>query len=119
MRPAPHLLPRITKPELTQNAAESDGLGESDLFRLLAENVVDYAIFVIGSGRSVRTWSPAAEHLLGYSAQEIVGRSSDVFFTPEDLKSGQPEREVREALERSRGEDDRWHVRRDERGLSL
>ena len=87
---------------------------DGELFRLLVENVRDYAIFVVDPDGLVRTWSDGAERLLGYREDEILGRSADVFFTPEDLAADAPRREIREAAEAGRGVVDRWHVRKDE-----
>lgn len=86
---------------------------EGELFRLLIENVRDYAIFVVDPEGIVRTWGHGAERLLGYREEEIVGGTADVFFTPEDVRAGVPQREMRDALSTGRGEDDRWHVRKD------
>ena len=85
----------------------------ADLYRLLIENIRDYAIFTMDAGRRVITWNAGAERLLGYAAGEIVGRTSDCIFTPEDLAAGEPERAARQALETGQGDDDRWHVRKD------
>ncbi|SFJ51327.1 PAS domain-containing protein [Planctomicrobium piriforme] len=86
---------------------------QPQLFQLLAENVKDYAIFVITQDRRVQTWTMGAERLLGYTADEIIGHSADILFTPEDLLNNEPVREVEGALTTGRGEDDRWHVRKD------
>src|SRR3954453_535177 len=86
---------------------------DGEFFRLLVQNVVDYAIFVVDPEGLVQTWSQGAERLLGYREEEILGRSEDVFFTPEDVRDGVPQRERREALEIGRGDNDRWHVRKD------
>jgi PAS domain S-box-containing protein len=86
---------------------------EAEMFRLLAENVVDYAVFVVDPHRRVLSWSKGAERLLGFSEQEILGKPCDCFFTPEDVRQGVPQREMDEALATGRGEDDRWHLRRD------
>ncbi len=83
------------------------------MFRLLVGNVLDYAIFVVDPGRRVRSWSQGAEHLLGYSEEEILGELADRFYTPEDIADGVPGREVEEAMATGRGQDDRWHVRKD------
>ena len=87
--------------------------GDGELFRLLVENVVDYAIFVVDAEGLVRSWSHGAERLLGYREDEILGRTVDLFYSPEDIRDGVPQRERREAAETGRGDDDRWHVRRD------
>jgi PAS domain S-box-containing protein len=86
---------------------------EAELLRLLVENVKDYAIFIVDTENRVQTWNPGAQRLLGYTAEEIVGRSSALFFTPEDRQAGIPEQERQKALATGRGEDDRWHVRKD------
>ncbi len=83
------------------------------MFRLLVENVVDYAIFVVDPEGLVRTWSHGAERLLGYREGEILGRTADVFYTPEDVEDHLPQRERQEALATGRGDDNRWHVRKD------
>jgi PAS domain S-box-containing protein len=83
------------------------------MFRLLAENVRDYAIFVVDPRRHVLSWSKGAERLLGFSEGEILGQQCDCFFTPEDAGRGVPQRELEQALATGRGEDDRWHVRKD------
>ena len=86
---------------------------EAEMFRLLAENVRDYAIFLVDPTRHVLSWSKGAERLLGFTEAEIVGRRCDAFFTPEDVAAGVPQQELDEALRSGRGEDDRWHLRKD------
>jgi PAS domain S-box-containing protein len=86
---------------------------EAEMFRLLAENVKDYAIFIVDPHRHILSWNRGAERLLGFSEAEIVGRQCDSFFTPEDVQSGVPQRELDEALATGRGDDDRWHLRKD------
>ena len=86
---------------------------EGELFRLLAENVTDYAIFVVDSTGKICTWNAGAERLLGYRDEEVLGHSADVLFTAEDVQAGVPQREMEDALVIGRGNDDRWHVRKD------
>jgi PAS domain S-box-containing protein len=86
---------------------------EGEMFRLLAENVRDYAIFVVNPHRHILSWSKGAERLLGFTEEEIIGRQCDCFFTPEDVERGVPQKELEQALASGRGEDDRWHMRKD------
>ncbi len=86
---------------------------EGEMFRLLVDNARDYAIFLMDGQRRVLSWSRGAERLLGYTDVEILGRPADLFFTPEDRRLGVPEQELRRALATGRGEDERWHVRKD------
>jgi PAS domain S-box-containing protein len=82
-------------------------------YRLLVESVRDYAIFHLDPEGNVLSWNAGAERLKGYSADEIRGRHFSLFYTPEDLAAGKPERELREATEAGRCEDEGWRVRKD------
>jgi len=86
---------------------------EGEMFRLLVENVKDYAIFLIDTDARMVTWSKGGERLLGFTENEMIGQKLDIIFTPEDRAGGQPIKEMRQAVEKGRGEDDRWHIRKD------
>ncbi len=91
---------------------ESAG-ADGDLFRLLVSHLTDCAMFVTDRHGLVKGWNIGAERLFGYVESEIIGRSLERFFTPEDVQAGVPEREMRDALQTGVGPDDRWHVRKD------
>src|SRR5688572_16939234 len=84
-----------------------------DLFRLVAENVRDFAVFATDAEGRVVSWNPGVERLLGYAEDEWVGRHASDIFTPEDREAGAPAWEMETALREGRAEDRRWHVRRD------
>ncbi|GAO04780.1 PAS domain-containing sensor histidine kinase [Anaeromyxobacter sp. PSR-1] len=88
-------------------------LEQEQLLRLLVDSVKEYAIFMLDPAGHVLTWNPGAERIKGYPAREIVGRHFAVFFTPEDVRRGKPEAELREAAEQGSSEDEGWRVRRD------
>ena len=87
----------------------------SQQFELLVKSISDYAIFILDPGGIVRTWNPGAERLKGYREHEIVGRPSRVFYTPEDLAAGRPERLLETARREGHVEDEGWRVRQDGR----
>ncbi len=92
------------------------GLGDSrsgDLLQLLVDNVRDYAIILLDLDGRVLTWSPAAEHLKGYTPDEIIGESFSRFYTEEDIRRGKPQLELQAAASSGRFEDESWRVRRD------
>ena len=70
---------------------------EQERFRLVAENVEDFAIFLLDPAGRVVSWNAGAERILGYAAEEVLGRTCELFFTPEDVRDGRPERELSEA----------------------
>jgi PAS domain S-box-containing protein len=84
-----------------------------DLYRKSIEEVKDYAIFMTDAGNLVVRWNLGAERILGYDEAEIAGQSASRFFTPEDLASGEDQKELAKAAAEGRAEDERWHVRRD------
>ena len=47
---------------------------DAELFRLLVENVTDYAIFILDPQGHVASWNPGAERIKGYKADEIIGQ---------------------------------------------
>src|SRR5690349_7409071 len=86
---------------------------DAEHFRLLMENVADYAIFTLDTERRISSWNEGAERILGYPDEEIIGHLGDVIFTPEDRAQGVPEQEMRQAAETGRAEDERWHLKKD------
>ncbi len=81
-------------------------------YRLIVDAVEDYAIFTMDPEGKVASWNAGAERLLGYEAEEILGRHGACFFIPEEVQKGVPEAELRKAAEAGRASDDRWHVRK-------
>ena len=83
------------------------------LLNLLLEQSRDHAVILIDPQGIVVGWFAAAEHIFGYTRQEMVGRSSEVLFTPEDRERGIDVHELDVARANGRGEDDRWQLRKD------
>ena len=81
--------------------------------RLILASATDYAIFTTDLDRRVTSWNEGAARLLGWAEEEIVGRSADAIFTPEDRGAGAPEQEAEGALRDGRAADERWHQRKD------
>ena len=86
---------------------------KEELFELLVESSTDFAMFTIDPNGIVTSWNIGAERLFGYSELEILGRSGDVIFIPEDRAQGAAENERSRALAEGRAADDRWHQRSD------
>jgi PAS domain S-box-containing protein len=99
-------------------AAPADGLlplaaGTDQLFRLLVQGVIDYAIFLLDPNGIVTTWNRGAERMKGYLADEIIGQHFSRFYTEEDRAAGLPQRALRTATETGRFEHEGWRVRKD------
>jgi PAS domain S-box-containing protein len=95
--------------------ARSNGEGDNrgDLLALLVADVQDYAILVLDLDGNVTTWNTGAERIKGYRAEEIIGQHFSVFYPPEDVAAGKPERELEIAAADGRREDEGWRIRKD------
>ncbi len=96
-----------------RKAAEESLRRSEERLRRLVESAKDYAIFTLDADRRVVTWNSGAEAVFGYREDEILGRSGDLLFTPEDRASGAPRIEAETALREGRAADERVHLRKD------
>ncbi|MEX2262582.1 MAG: PAS domain S-box protein [Bryobacteraceae bacterium] len=86
-----------------------------DRYRMLLENLKDYAVFTTDREGRIITWNAGAERIVGYPESEIIGQPLEIIFTPEDRANNIPNKEVRRAIAAGSAEDERWHVRKDGR----
>jgi len=104
---------KITR-DLTGRMENEERLRTSEeRFRMLIENVQDYAIFLLDPDGLVATWNAGAQRIKGYNANDIIGKHFSVFYTPESISTGWPQRELEEAKRVGRFEDEGWRVRKD------
>jgi PAS domain S-box-containing protein len=83
------------------------------LHQLLVESVEDYAIFALDPSGLILSWNAGAARIMGYSAEEIVGRHFSTFPTSEDLAARKPEADLLVTEREGRVENEGWRVRKD------
>ena len=66
---------------------------------LILKSVEDYAIITTDVNGIINGWNPGAEKIFGYTEQEMIGKSADIIFTPEERENGIPAKEMQKALE--------------------
>jgi hypothetical protein len=104
---------KVTR-DLTQRRAHEEQLRRSEeRFRLLVENVREYAIFMLDPNGRVSTWNSGAQRMKGYAAEEIIGKHFSIFYPPDAKESGWTEHELQVAAEEGRFVDTGWRVRKD------
>jgi len=82
-------------------------------YRQIVEGAEDFAIVTLDPAGTITGWNTGAERLVGYSAEEALGRSGALFFTAEDRAARAPDDEMKRASAEGRAVNERWHVRKD------
>jgi len=82
-------------------------------FRLLVDQITDYAIFLLTPEGEVATWNPGAQRIKGYQPQEIIGKHFRTFYSAEAQTARIPEEELKVAAAIGRFEDEGWRLRND------
>ena len=97
-----------------ERARAEEALFESERqLRQIFEAAKDYAIFSLDRRGCITSWSPGAERLFGYQANEVMGHDAERIFTPPDRAGQVPLREMKQALKTGVAEEERWHLRKD------
>ena len=58
----------------------------------------DYAMLLLDPTGRIMSWNRGAELLKGYQANEVLGRHFSCFYPPEEIATGEPERQLRDAI---------------------
>ena len=82
-------------------------------FRLLADVISDYAIFLLDTEGRVTSWNAGAQRIKGYTAEEILGSPFSRFYPDDAVRRGWPGYELQQAQKHGRFEDEGWHIRKD------
>jgi PAS domain S-box-containing protein len=100
--------------KISEHKVPEAALRESEeRFRLLVDQVRDYAIFMLDPEGRVETWNVGAARIKGYTAEEIIGQHFSRFYTPEAVAAGHPRHELEIATREGRYEEEGWRVRKD------
>ncbi|KAB7727318.1 PAS domain S-box protein [Rudanella paleaurantiibacter] len=95
-----------------KHAQEALRAGEERL-RIVLESIADHAIITTDTHNLITGWNLGAWHMFQYTAEEALGQSGAITFTPEDRADGVPEAEMTTARQQGRAADERYHIRRD------
>jgi diguanylate cyclase (GGDEF)-like protein/PAS domain S-box-containing protein len=99
----------------TERKVNEEALHKSEKqHKMMMENIKDYAIYTLDpEGNINSSWNEGAERIYGYTEDEVLGKYFGMFYTPEDIDSEQPKREMQQAKRNGRAEYEYWRVRKD------
>lgn len=107
---------KVTR-DLTARKLQEDQLQKlldsEERFRLLVEQVKDYAIFLLDPRGFISSWNQGARRVKGYSSDEVIGQHFSMFYTEEDKAADKPGRELATAIREGRYEEEGWRVKKD------
>ncbi|MGP0058683.1 MAG: MASE1 domain-containing protein [Beijerinckiaceae bacterium] len=81
-------------------------------FLILIEGVVDYAIFALDKEGHVTSWNSAAQKIMGYPEEEIIGKDFGIFYRPDERRAGAPNRALESAIQKGKHEVEGWRIRK-------
>ena len=104
---------RINRDLKLRGQAEEALRQSEERVRLMIEAIKDYAIIMLDPNGQVVSWNEGAQRIKGYTADEIVGQHFSRFYPKEVAQSGFLQKELAEATDKGRFEDEGWRVRKD------
>jgi PAS domain S-box-containing protein len=98
------LNPELQKSSVWQN---------EERYSQIIEEIQDYAILLLSPEGIIQNWNSGAFKIKGYTADELIGQSLQIFYTPEDKARQLPQSLLEEARLNGRALHEGWRVRKD------
>src|SRR3954467_6701138 len=81
-------------------------------FQILVEGVVDYAIFALDKEGHVTSWNSAAQKIVGYTVEAIIGKNFGIIYRPDERRAGAPNQALELAIQRGKHEVEGWRIKK-------
>lgn len=100
--------------DITERKEMEQRLRDSEeRYRAVTAEVKDYAIFRIDPQGRALTWNQGVARIFGFEEADFLNHDIlELIFTPEDVRSGDAQRELDTAAAKGNAGDDRWMRRR-------
>jgi PAS domain S-box-containing protein len=92
---------------------ERADLAELIRYKILVDQIKDFAIYMIDPNGIIVSWNTGARHLKLYEDSEIIGKNFSVFYTEQDLATNLPVIALTTAARDGKFEGEGWRVRKD------
>jgi PAS domain S-box-containing protein len=81
-------------------------------YQIFVDSVSDHAVFVLNAAGNVATWNKTAQKVIGYNADEIIGKHFSVLYRPDERRTGEPNRALELAGRKGKCEVEGWRIRK-------
>lgn len=82
-------------------------------YRLLVENVKDYAIFTLKKNGEIASWNEGAERILGYEENDIIGKHFSTIFPADAQRRQAAQSHLKLAETAGKASQEGWRRRKD------
>ena len=82
-------------------------------YHKMVDEVEDYAIILLDENGYIRNWNKGAEKIKGYKDVEILGKSFEEFYLPQDRKNGLPKKLITKARSEGKAIHEGWRMKKD------
>lgn len=96
-----------------RKAAERALRDSEERLRIMLDSVSDYAIVMLDVDGHIASWNSGAQRLHGYRVEDAIGLPVSRLYAPEDVASGKPQAQMRQAARDGHMEDEGWRLRQD------
>ncbi len=79
----------------------------------IIDSIKDYAIYAMDKDGTVVTWNKGAELLLGYTADEVLGKNIEMVNSEDEIKSGKLRKRLETALKEGKFTESGWRFKKD------
>jgi len=84
-----------------------------EIFRLLVNEVKDYAILMVDPNGKIASWNEGAKRIKGYEGKEVIGKHISIFYDKKEAQNFKPDANLQEAILFGRHETEGWRLRKD------
>jgi PAS domain S-box-containing protein len=81
-------------------------------YQIFVDSLSDQAFFLLSPSGNIGTWNKTAQKIIGYTANEIIGKHFNVLYRPDERRAGEPNRALELANRKGKCEVEGWRIRK-------